>query len=241
MPSNERRQGDLSSGFLMNALRVRAGYSITDERLGPGYFMDFGTTDCWLRLSIFEQARALIIQSQGFQARFTGIQQVSRQGEDVRFEILHDNERLNVDVYADGTYGIRKLRPDQDGTRRLSAGETPPPAEQQPQDERERVTLRGRVGRAPTFRTTAKRGVLIGSFPLGTHPDLETTVWHTILMFDNRARMLQEKNLASGEEIEVVGFPHRREIQTAAGENKTITEIYATAIRSILTTPENDS
>jgi len=225
----------------MNALRVRAGYDVTDERLGAGYFMDFGTTDCWLRLSVFEQARALIIQSQGFQARFKGIQRVSRQGDDLRFEVLHDHERLDVDVYADGTYGIRKLRLDQDGSRRTPTSVAPPPAEQQPQDERERVTLHGRVGKAPTFRTTAKRGVLIGSFPLGTHPDLETTVWHTILMFDNRARMLQEKNLAVGEEVEVVGFPHKREIQTPAGESKTVTEIYATAVRSILTTPENDS
>jgi len=225
----------------MNALRVRAGYSVTDETLGPGYFMDFGTTDCWLRLSVFEQARALIIQSQGFQAKFKGIQRVSRQGDNLRFEVLHDHERLDVDVYADGTYGIRKLRLAQDGSQLMPPSEAPLPAEQQPQEENERVTLRGRVGRAPTFRTTAKRGVLIGSFPLGTHPDLETTVWHTILMFDNRARMLQEKNLTPGEEIEVVGFPHKREIQTPRGENKTVTEIYATAIRSIVSSADNDS
>ena len=241
MARNERTPGDLSPRFVMNTLRVRAGYDVTDERLEPGYFIDFGTTECWLRLSVFEQARALIIQSQGFQARFKGIQRVSRQGDNLRFEVLHEEERLDVDVYADGTYGIRKLRRDQDSSRRTLSREAPPPAEQPPQSERERVILRGRVGRAPTFRTTAKRGVLIGSFPLGSHPDLETTVWHTILMFDNRARMLQEKNLAPGEEIEVVGFPHKREIQTPAGESRTITEIYATAIHSILTTPENDS
>jgi hypothetical protein len=217
---------------------------VTDERLGPGYFMDFGTTECWLRVTVFEQARALSIQSNGFQARFKGIQRVSHQGDNLRFEVLHDHERLDVDVFADGTYGIRKFaqpRLDQDDSRRALSSEAPPSAEQQPENEHERVILRGRVGRAPTFRTTAKRGVLIGSFPLGTHPDVETTVWHTILMFDNRARALQEKNLAVGEEVEVVGFPHKRDVQTPSGERKTITEIYATAVRSILTSPENDS
>lgn len=244
MPSNERRYGDLSTGFVMNALRVRAGYSVTDEKLGDGYYMDFGTSECWLRVTVFEQARALSIQSNGFQARFKGIQRVSRQGDNLRFEVLHDRERLDVDVFADGTYGIRKLAQpqlDQDSSRRTPIASAPSSAERQPQDERERVTLHGRVGKAPTFRTTAKRGVLIGSFPLGTHPDWDTTIWHTILMFDNRARALQEKNLAVGEEVEVVGFPHKREIETPTGEKKTVTEIYATAVRSILTTPENDS
>jgi hypothetical protein len=246
MPSNERerRYGNLSSGFIMDVLRVRAAYSTTDERLGQGYFMDFGTKDTAIRLTVFEQARALVIQSEGFQAKFKGIQRVSGQGQDLRFEILHDHERLNVDVYGDGTYGIRKLpfnQVNQGGVETRQGLKESHPTEPHPDDERERVTLVGRVGREPTFRTTTRRGVFIGQFPLGVHPDVETTVWHTIVMFDNRARMLQEKNLAVGEEIEVVGFPHKREIQTPTGEKKTVTEIYATAIRSILITPENDS
>src|SRR6185436_18957762 len=103
--------------------------------------------------------------------------------------------------------------------------------------EQERVTLRGRIGKVPTFRTTGRRGLLVGSFPLAVHPDLEQTVWHTILVFGDRAGKLKEKNLAAGQEIEIVGYPHEREVQTRAGGKKTVTEIYATAIRTTLNKP----
>jgi single-stranded DNA-binding protein len=100
--------------------------------------------------------------------------------------------------------------------------------------ENERRTIRGRVGNEIRFRTTARRNMLVASFPLGEHPDLETTIWHTIVVFGDRAQKLKEKGLTRGQEIEVVGYVHEREGKNQAGEPKKIQEIYATAIRTTL-------
>jgi hypothetical protein len=111
----------------------------------------------------------------------------------------------------------------------------------------ERITIRGRVGREAKFRTTQRRGVFIGSFPLGEHPDLETTIWHTVLVFGDRAEKLREKGLTRGQEIEVVGYVHEREITTdgkgpeGKGGHKTVREIYATAIRTTLRSAPDSS
>lgn len=87
------------------------------------------------------------------------------------------------------------------------------PAQQRERGENERVTIRGRVGKEAHFRTTGQRGVLVGSFPLGEHPDLETTIWHTIVVFGDRAAKLKEKGLTPGQEVEIVGYVHEREIK----------------------------
>lgn len=107
-------------------------------------------------------------------------------------------------------------------------------------EENERVTIRGRVGKEAHFRTSGRRGVLIGSFPLGEHPDLETTIWHTVVLFGDRAAKLKEKGLTAGQEIEVVGYVHERQIKGSDSEkSKTVKEIYATAIRTTLRTPDD--
>jgi len=113
--------------------------------------------------------------------------------------------------------------------------------------ENERVTIRGRVGSEARFRQSGRRGMLIGTFPLGEHPDLETTIWHTVVVFGDRAQKLHEKGLTKGQEIEVVGYIHERQVNSVKSTaedqgSKLVKELYATAIRTTLRkTSEKDS
>jgi hypothetical protein len=97
----------------------------------------------------------------------------------------------------------------------------------------ERVKLVGRLGRTPTFRTTAA-GKLIGKFPLAVHLENGETEWHDILAFGDRAATLQKRveaeELKKGNEVEVVGYRHEREYKARSGETKTAREINSVAI-----------
>ena len=107
----------------------------------------------------------------------------------------------------------------------------PAPANQEtgPQPEKRRVVLTDRVGAAPAFRTTPK-GQTIAQFPLGVHPDSETTEWHTILAFGERAEQLRG-TLRKGEQVEVIGYVHTRTIRGKDGKSRTVEEVYASAVR----------
>src|SRR5205823_3388519 len=97
------------------------------------------------------------------------------------------------------------------------------------QEDKRRVTLCGRVGAVPAFRTTPK-GVLIGKFPLAVRDEEEQTHWHTILTFNERTRKLQEAQLAKGQAVEVTGYVHEREQRTKTG-TKMVEEIYGVVIK----------
>lgn len=95
-----------------------------------------------------------------------------------------------------------------------------------------RVQLTGRLGRTPTFRTSP-RGTQIGSFSLAVHREDGSTVWHSIVAFGTRAEQLKRRaetgELTKGQEIDVVGYPHTREMPTKNG-TRTVTEIHAAAV-----------
>ncbi|MEV0177487.1 single-stranded DNA-binding protein [Streptomyces sp. NPDC050803] len=92
----------------------------------------------------------------------------------------------------------------------------------------------GRLGRTPTFRTTAS-GKLIGKFPLAVHLENGETQWHDILAFGDRAVALQERaeaeELVKGREVEVVGYMHEREYKARNGETKKAREINSVAVK----------
>ncbi|WP_369362984.1 single-stranded DNA-binding protein [Streptomyces sp. CG4] len=100
--------------------------------------------------------------------------------------------------------------------------------------EPERVKLTGRLGRTPTFRTTAS-GKFVGKFSLAVHTENGETVWHDVLAFGDRAATLQKRvetgQLTKGNEIEVVGYPHTREYTGRDGTPKTAQEIYLAAVK----------
>jgi hypothetical protein len=83
------------------------------------------------------------------------------------------------------------------------------PAEPAPTPER--LNLSGRLGRAPAFRTT-RNGTLIASFPLAVRNEDDTTTWHTILAFGERAEQLRDQ-LDKGQVVQVIGYQHDREVR----------------------------
>ncbi|WP_079054015.1 single-stranded DNA-binding protein [Streptomyces graminilatus] len=98
----------------------------------------------------------------------------------------------------------------------------------------QRVKLVGRLGRNPTFRTTAA-GKLVGKFPLAVHLENGETEWHDILSFGDRAAALQRRTeadeLVRGREVEVVGYVHDREYKARNGETKVAREINSVAVK----------
>ena len=93
-----------------------------------------------------------------------------------------------------------------------------------------RVTLSGRIGAPPAFRTTPK-GRLIGKFPLGvraTEGDAKM-VWHQILVFGERAEQTRQ-SLKRGDAVEVIGYKHERQVPGRTGP-RTIKEVYATVVK----------
>lgn len=92
-----------------------------------------------------------------------------------------------------------------------------------------RLSLGGRLGRAPSFRTT-RSGRLIASFPLAVRDEAGETTWHTVLAFDERAEQLRDQ-VAKGQYVEVVGYLHQRERTTRSGQTRVIEEVYATVIK----------
>jgi len=100
-----------------------------------------------------------------------------------------------------------------------------PPAEAK----QERVTLQGRVGAEPVFRTTAK-DKLVARFPLAVHHADETT-WHQVVVSGDRAKQLQG-TIRKGAAIEVVGYLHQNERQARDGSKRLVEELYAVAVRT---------
>ncbi|HEX2987915.1 MAG TPA: hypothetical protein VHS06_07065 [Chloroflexota bacterium] len=85
----------------------------------------------------------------------------------------------------------------------------------------------------PAF-APAPRGTLVGRFPLAVHRDDGTTVWHAVLAFGDRAKLLQHRSdageLAKGQEVSLIGYEHTRAQPTRDGGTKSVTEIYAVAV-----------
>jgi hypothetical protein len=101
--------------------------------------------------------------------------------------------------------------------------------------EEERVQLTGRLGRTPTFRTTAN-GTFIAKFPLAVHLEDGQTKWHTILAFGPRAQKLEQKvtagEVVKGREVEVIGYTHSREVQGKHGKTRVVREVHVAAVKS---------
>ncbi|MFD8750192.1 single-stranded DNA-binding protein [Kitasatospora sp. NPDC059577] len=115
------------------------------------------------------------------------------------------------------------------------AKQSPAPAEQGSEDERERVKVTGRLGRNPTIRET-RGGKLVAKFPLALHNEDGTTTWRDVLAFNERAAALQKRieagELVKGREVDVVGYLHEREYKGRDGTPKMAQEIYSVAITS---------
>ena len=104
---------------------------------------------------------------------------------------------------------------------------TSQPAEASERD-KTRVSLSGRLGADPNFRTTPT-GTLIARFPLAVHEDDKTTTWYPVLAFNDRAEKLRGL-LKRGDPVSVVGYIHERDAKTKDGQPHKVTELYAVTV-----------
>jgi len=98
----------------------------------------------------------------------------------------------------------------------------------EPAPEQNRLSLYGRIGAEPSFRVTPK-GSLIARFPLAVHNPDNSTTWHQVLAFNQRAERLKDV-LRKGEPVQVVGYTHTRESRGRDGQMRTIAELYAVTV-----------
>jgi Single-strand binding protein family len=106
----------------------------------------------------------------------------------------------------------------------------PKPPEQRDAEGHERVNLTGRVGVEPRFRTT-KNDTLVCTFPLAVHEDDGSTKWHDIVAFKERALKLQG-SLHKGQEIELVGYVHTKQVPGKGGQPKEKREVWAAVVKT---------
>jgi hypothetical protein len=148
-------------------------------------------------------------------------------GRAVRFALL-PGQKFEVSVTADGIVQLQ-VTTLQSSELVSSIKATESPSDVSPAETQERVAMSGRVGTAPTFRTTP-RGVRIGRFKLAEHDESGSTAWHTVIAFGTRADQLEREPLGKGDSVEVVGYRHERQAMQR-GVSTTVVEVYATAIR----------
>ena len=110
-----------------------------------------------------------------------------------------------------------------------AAPPAPVPAEPATRPEQRRVTLTGRVGRAPRFDTTP-RGDPRAVFPLATHPTPETTEWVRVVAVRERAEKLRA--LTKGAEIEVIGYQQTKHRRTKDGQLTPYQEVTVVVVRT---------
>lgn len=112
----------------------------------------------------------------------------------------------------------------------LQALELAPSAET-PEQRAERLTLRGRAGTEPSFRTT-RNGTPIARFPLAVRDDAGDTEWHTVVTFGDRAERLRDV-VHRGAVVEVIGYLHERTARARGGRPRVVQELYAAVVRPL--------
>jgi hypothetical protein len=218
-------RAELAQSHIEALLQPRQAHAVTDLGFGEGYSLEIGPRETPVELLIFPTSRGVIVASETVHLELAPVISVSRRGEQLGLVSESADERSTLEVTRAGDIVFSR--------HSLAwAEELQEPTE--PAGPHERRTIRGRVGRTPRFRTTQGRGLLISQFPLAEHTDDGETTWHTVLVFGERAQKLKEKPIVTGQEIEIVGYPHERSRRTRDGGARLVTEVYATAIRTTL-------
>ncbi len=227
MKGQEASEGTLAKSYVLQALQTTQSYGVSHELFGEGYAVELGQGDGTAIIEVYPEGQAVRMISGYSTVDLFDVGVVTRRQGKLRLEIDYGDEKVAGEISPDGSFHYMRTPRGANAVR----------FEEAPVDvtgEKDRVTLRGRLGSEPRFRTTTKAGELVASFPLGVHPDGETTEWHSIVAFGERAKRLQDRPLAKGQLVEVVGYVHEREGRTRTGETKSRRQIYATAIRTTL-------
>jgi single-strand DNA-binding protein len=188
------------------------------------------------RVELYPERLIVRFRSSLLRLDLLSIGQVSADDDHVRFVATEQRARTTCVLYPDGalTLALQGTRDAAAATSLLIAPSEPDrvvdslPANQ-PKEQPNRVVLSGRIGREPQVRTTAK-GRRIARVPLAVH-DRESTVWKTILFFDEAADNAVQ-SLAKGQLVTVVGYSHVRPVAQKTGGPREIEEIYAASIQT---------
>jgi hypothetical protein len=234
--ANERSYHDprteLAQPNLEALLAPRGVRPVVDLGFGEGYGLEIGQPETPVDLLVFPKARGVIVASETLHVELAPVISVSRRGDRLGLVSENAEERSTLEITPWGGLLL---------TRQAITGAPELREPSEGSETQQRLTIRGRVGRTPRFRTTQGRGMLIGQFPLAEHRDDGETTWHTILVFGERAAKLKERPIQTGQEIEIVGYPHERTRRSRFGSSRQVTELYATAIRTTLKDTAKDT
>ncbi len=242
MPSEQQPQGNLSEAYISQVLKARHEHGPRGDSYPDSYRVSFGDKAHPIWMRVYPQGGGVVIESDWLEVRLEGITTVSSRRGRLRLESEKDAELGAVEISPDGD--VVFVRQQHGAESSPTAGQALRRARQglgQERSEADRVTLRGRVGALPTYRTTPREQQLVATFPLGVHPDIETTEWYPIVCFGDWAKRVQNKGLTVGQEVEVVGFVHPKERRLRDGNTRIEKQIYAVAVRTTLRQPRPES
>lgn len=212
----------LQPASLSEILPTATIHPITHNVLGAGFALKL-PAETGVGMNFFPQLGKVLLHTGAVTVELGGVVHVGRRGGSLVLESDSPTEHLSVELSATGDISLRRR--------------SGPAAEEFAAEpgEQARVTLRGRVGREPRFRTTKDHGTLVAEFPLGVHDDEGNTTWHSIVVFGERAAKVHEKALTTGQEIEVVGYEHETKRRGRDGQLRR--EVRAAALRTTLKKP----
>ncbi len=216
--------------------------AISDETYGAGVRLEIGGPEQASSLEVYSEAAALRVVSPSVLLELQHVapprvaeeEDLPADHEVLIFVDADDEGRVRLSLTAEGQVNLlvsppRSETPLPTPVRPTAPPQETPPAEPKP-EERVRVALSGRLGADPTFRTTPK-GVLVARFQLAVHEEQDSTTWHTVLAFGDRAEKLRGA-LRKGQEAQVVGYLHERDIPTREGGTRRVQEIYAALVQT---------
>jgi len=201
---------------------------IQDRDLGPGKRFQVGET----RLDIYPSSSTTRLILPGLKLQIDSVDPPTTTPDSVIFS-PSESSPLFLNLGRNGEVTLfaktRTSSPEPVSAHTKPVPE-PLPAEIQDNEEAKkepRLSLSGRVGTKPSFRTTRK-GTLVGGFALAVHEGDKTT-WQNVKAFGERAQKLKD-SLKKGDAVDVVGYLHERQIKTKSGGSRTAQEIYAVVI-----------
>jgi single-strand DNA-binding protein len=196
---------------------------IVDVALGDGWRLALGPTGV-RSLELFPNTRTARLSTEDVQLTVYRVVEPTVDGAAVTISTQHQNSRLTVEASGSvaleigDNFQVQEPAPDRRGER------------DNEHEQRERLTLSGRVGQNPRFKTTQK-GTLVAQFPVAVRDDEQQTTWHRVVAFGDRAEKVRE-TVQRGQAVEVVGYRHTRTSRTRDGKETTIVEVYATVVRT---------
>src|SRR5258706_3919335 len=176
MSAEHEPQGTLAKDYILSVLKKERARNVRHDVYGDGYNITLGEGDNEAALEVFPTAGAVRLLSGSSGLELYDVAQVTARAGRLCLESVYEFERVAAEVSRSGSFLFTR-QPRADSSVRFEEA----PGENS--SETPRVTLRGRLGAEPRFRTTTRRGELVASFPLGVHPDGETTTWHSIVAF----------------------------------------------------------